>query len=92
MQAAHLRAVPTGAERKRERDRQMPLAADHCDATLATGRKRSGADRCHLALQHEREDIPRRHRGPALLLARLDDEAIRLEADMRSARDLEDPF
>lgn len=70
----------------------MTLAAHDGDPAFAAGGKRSGADRRHLALKDERQDIAARHCRPAVVVPPFNDEAIRLEADMAPAGDLQESF
>lgn len=63
----------------------MALTDHRRDAALATGCKRSRTDRGHLAFEHQRQHIAGRNGASPPLVACVDDEAIRLEADMAAA-------
>ena len=90
--AADLADVPARADGQGQGDGEVVSAKDDRDAALPAGCKRRGRYRRHLALQHDHQHISGWKDDSVVLVAPLDDEAIRFEADMAPAGDLEDPF
>lgn len=92
LEATDLASVPARADGQGEGDGEVVSAKDDRNATLAAGRKCRGRHGRHLALQHDHQHVAGRKDDSVVLVAPLDDEAIRFEADMAPAGDLEDPF